>query len=256
MDEKKKWIEGYEGLYWITNFGRVISADRYDRFNRKLGGELKPSRAAGNYLFVNLYKNGVHRQEKIHRLVAKAFIPNPENKREVDHIDNDKNNNMASNLRWVTHKENQNNEITRANMLKNTSKFASQVGANNPFSRKVRMYSLDGEYIRTFDTLNEAAEYAGVGAQQIGRVCRGERFQSGGYFWAYECKAKMKIKPRVPIKPTNKRPVQQYTPEGILVAEYASVADAAKTLGLNSPNIIHNAKGETKMYKGYIWRYK
>ena len=256
MEEKKKWIEGYEGLYWVTDTGRVISAERYDRYNRHWGGEIKPHLAGSGYPFVMLYKDGRGKQRYIHRLVARAFIPNPDNKREVDHIDNDKANNTVVNLRWVTRRENQNNEITRAKMLENTSKYASQVGADNPFSRKVRMYSLDGEYLRTFDTLEAAGNYAGISSQQIGRVCRGERFSSGGYIWAYDGEAKMKITPAVPRKPSNTRPVQQFTPDGAFVAEYASVKEAADALGILACNIIHNAKGEGKTYKGYKWRYK
>ena len=256
MDEKKKWIEGYEGFYWITSKGRVISADRYDRFNRHVGGEVKPQLAGQGYPFVCLYKDGKGKQRYVHRLVAQAFVPNPENKREVDHIDNDKTNNDVSNLRWVTHKENQNNEITRANMLEDTSKFVSQKGADNPFSRKVSMFSLDGEYIRSFDCLHDAAQFVGVTDNSIGRVCRGERRQSGGYFWKYEGEAKMKIKPSVQRERSNKRPIQQFTPDGDIVAEYGSVQEAAEALGICAPNIIHCAKGDAKTYKGYKWRYK
>ena len=126
MEEKRKWVEGYEGLYWITNKGRVISADRYDRFNRKVGGELKQHKCGSGYYFVCLFKDGKGQQFYVHRLVASAFINNPENKPEVDHIDNNKENNYATNLRWVTHKENQNNPITRAKRLEDTSKYISQ----------------------------------------------------------------------------------------------------------------------------------
>ena len=256
MEEKKKWVEGYEGLYWITNTGVVISADRYDRFNRKVGGVVKQQKAGSGYSFVALYKNGKGRQKYVHRLVAEAFIPNPENKREVDHIDNDKNNNNVSNLRWVTHKENQNNEITRAKMLEDTSKYISQKGADNPFSRKVRMYSIDGEYLRTFDCLSDAATFAGVTDGSIGKVCRGERFSSGGYVWAYDGDAKMKIYPTVPKVPTNKRPILQLSIDGELIAEYSSVSEAASMTGFQAPNITHAAKGELKTYKGYKWKYK
>ena len=255
MEEKKKWIEGYEGFYWITSKGRVISADRYDRFNRHVGGEVKPQLAGQGYPFVCLYKGGKGKQRYVHRLVAQAFIPNPENKREVDHIDNDKTNNVVTNLRWVTHKENQNNAITRAKMLEDTSKYVSQKGADNPFSRKVRMYSLEGELLRTFDCLQDAARFAGVTDANIGKVCRGDRFSSGGYIWAYEGDAKMKIKSAQRI-PTNKRAIQQFTPEGDFVAEYGSVQEAAEALGICAPNIIHCAKGDAKTYKGYKWRYK
>ena len=256
MEEDKKWIDGFEGLYWITSSGKVISEERLDRFNRRHGGEIKPLLSGGGYHFVNLYLNGKHYQRKIHRLVAEAFIPNPDNKREVDHIDNNKSNNDVSNLRWVTHKENQNNEITRAKMLVDTSKYVSQKGSDNPFSRRVKMYSLRGEYIRAFDSLAEAGAFVGVGAQQIGRVCSGKRFSSGGYLWAYDGAPKRAINCTPAHGASNKRPILQLSPDGELIAEYGSVQEAADSLGILACNIIHNAKGEGKTYKGYKWRYK
>ena len=257
MEEKKRWIEGFEGLYWITNTGRVISADRYDRFNRRIGGEVKPGeRGQAKYLGLTLFKNGKGYQKLVHRLVAAAFIPNPENKPCVDHIDGNNKNNNASNLRWVTYKENMNNPITHARMLEDTSKYISQKGADNPFSRKVRMYSLERELLKTFDCLQDAADFAGVSDGSIGKVCRGERFSSGGYVWAYDGEAKMKIKPSFPIAPTNKRAILQLSPNGDLIAEYSSVTEAAEALGILACNIIHNARGEGKTYKGYKWRYK
>ena len=256
MEERKKWIEDYEGLYWVTGEGRVISADRYDRFNRKVGGELKQHKCGNGYYFVCLFKDGKGKQFYVHRLVAAAFVDNPENKPEVDHIDNDKENNNYWNLRWVTHRENQNNPITRARMLEDTSKFASQVGADNPFSRNVKMFSIGGEYIRTFDTLEEAAKFVGIGAQGIGKACRGERKTAGGYRWKYDGVAKMKIEPKNRKEPQNKRPVIQLTAQGEFIAEYTSVQDAASSLGIITCNIVHAARGDLKTYKGYKWRYK
>lgn len=256
MEEKKKWINGFEGLYWITNTGRVISADRYDRFNRKVGGEMKlGERGQAGYLGLTLFKDGVGYQRLVHRLVAEAFIPNPGDKPCVDHIDGNNKNNNANNLRWVTYKENMNNPVTYARMLEDTSKFASQVGADNPFSRKVRMYSLEGEYLRTFDCLSDAARFSGVTDGSISRVCRGERFSAGGYIWAYDGDANRKMSRRI-TAPTNKRPVLQFTINGELVAEYQSIGDAAKATGFNAPNITHAAKGDLKTYKGYKWKYK
>ena len=256
MEEKRKWIKGFEGLYWITNTGRVISADRFDRFNRKVGGELKLGlRGQAGYLGLTLFKDGVGYQRLVHRLVADAFVPNPDNKPCVDHIDGNNKNNNANNLRWVTYKENMNNPVTYARMLEDTSKFVSQVGANNPFSRKVRMYSLNGEYIRTFDCLSDTSRFCGVGDNSIGRVCRGERFSAGGYKWAYEGEANRKISGHITL-PTNKRGVLQYNSDGVLIEEYGSIAEAAKATGFQATNIIHAAKGDLKTYKGYRWKYK
>jgi len=96
VKEHWKEIENYED-YLISDHGRVFSCKR-----KKF---LKPQKNRGGYLFVNLYKNGVHKHY-LHRLVALAFIENPENKRTVNHIDGCKTNNHISNLEWNTYSEN------------------------------------------------------------------------------------------------------------------------------------------------------
>lgn len=103
MEEIWKEIEGYEGLYQVSNLGRV---KRDDYIKPLLDG-------SGKYYQVSLWKNGKEKKALIHRLVAKAFLPNPENKPCVDHIDTITTNNNVSNLRWCTHKENMNNPLTR-----------------------------------------------------------------------------------------------------------------------------------------------
>lgn len=101
LGEKEEWkdVGGYEGLYKVSNHGRVWTIKR--------NHEKKPIVVKG-YLMVSLSKNNKKKLVSVHRLVAKAFIPNLENKREVNHLDEDKQNNHVENLRWVTPKENAN----------------------------------------------------------------------------------------------------------------------------------------------------
>lgn len=91
-------VKGYEGLYYVSNMGDV---------KNKNGRAMKQRKVKG-YNMVNLTKNGVAKGETVSRLVAKAFIPNPHNKKEVNHIDENKQNNKVENLQWVTPKENAN----------------------------------------------------------------------------------------------------------------------------------------------------
>lgn len=103
-----KEIKGYENLYLISNTGVVYSLI--------CGRELRPKTDYG-YCRVCLCKNKVKKCIFIHRLVAGAFIENPENKKEVDHIDRNRQNNNVANLRWVTHVENQQNRGMSSNNI-------------------------------------------------------------------------------------------------------------------------------------------
>src|SRR5699024_3977580 len=100
MKEIWKDIEGYEGIYQVSNLGRVKRVTT--------GRILKSGKNRGGYLYINLCKQGVVSNKIIHRLVEQAFIPNPENKSDINHIDEDKTNNTVTNLEWTTRKENLN----------------------------------------------------------------------------------------------------------------------------------------------------
>ena len=120
--EEWKPIEGFEGLYEVSNFGKVKSCNRYaDNHGKK---QFRPERILkayqnkAGYKQVALSKNGKVLMQTVHRLVANAFIPNPDNKAEVDHIDTNTSNNCAWNLRWVTRSENGMNPLTREHISK------------------------------------------------------------------------------------------------------------------------------------------
>lgn len=112
---KEIWkdVPGYEGLYQVSNLGRVRSLDRY--IPHSLGGKSfvkgrilsdKPRGKNGRYCRVILYRNGIHLGESVHRIVAKTFIPNPDNKPQVNHINGIRTDNRVANLEWCTAKEN------------------------------------------------------------------------------------------------------------------------------------------------------
>ena len=115
MNEIWKDIEGYEGIYQVSNFGVVKSLGRYVENSGTINGLyhvkekfLIPTanKKRHDYFTIMLCKNGKQKRVRLNRLVAQAFIPNPDNKPEVNHIDGEKSNNRADNLEWVTSKEN------------------------------------------------------------------------------------------------------------------------------------------------------
>lgn len=122
MKELWKTIEGFEGLYEVSNMGRIKALDRYVINNGGLQHKaeriLKQNIQKNKHCMVVLCKNGKTYPKLVHRLVAIAFIPNPQNKPVVDHIDTDPTNNKVENLRWTTVKENANNPLSRVNNSK------------------------------------------------------------------------------------------------------------------------------------------
>ena len=98
--ETWKWVKDYDGIYKISNYSRIKS---YQKRTEKI---IKPALSESGYLYVCLSKFGEHKHFRLHRLVAQAFVPNPDNLPEVDHINGDKLNCTATNLRYVSHREN------------------------------------------------------------------------------------------------------------------------------------------------------
>jgi len=117
MVEEWKSVVGYEGLYEVSNTGKIKALERLVVNNGGLQHKhervLKPNYGKNNHGLVVLCKNGKTKPHLVHRIVAEAFIPNPENKPNIDHIDTDCTNNCVENLRWCTQKENCNNPLTR-----------------------------------------------------------------------------------------------------------------------------------------------
>lgn len=256
MDEWK-WIKGYEGLYKVFRNGVIVSEDRLDRFNRRVGGVMKPQKTGSkrSYLFVPLFKDGKVKRVYVHRIVAEAFIPNPQHKPCVDHIDCNTFNNSADNLRWVTHKENMNNPITRQRMIDESSKYVSQEGSNNPFSRRVAMYTSDGVLVGEFDSAGQIERQYGIRSASISRVCYGERSQTHGYVFRFIGEAKRKMVHRF-VEQKTKRAVLQLDLNGNIIAEFPSVTKAGEAIGGFPENVSRAARGLSKSYKGYKWRYK
>ena len=195
-----KPVVGYEELYEVSNFGRVRSLDRIDSNNHPLNGViLKPYISNSGYLLVGLYKQQKRDRKLLHRLVAEAFIPNPENKPEIDHINTIKTDNTVflnedgsinyekTNLRWTTRKENINNPITKTKMRINARKPSKgKYGKKHHRSKPIIQYDKEGNFIKEWDCANDVEQVLGISNKHIGSVCLGKRKSCGGYIWKYK----------------------------------------------------------------------
>jgi hypothetical protein len=174
MEEIWKDVIGYEGLYQVSNMGRVKSLPRFDRIGRlHKGCILSQCVQRGGYLYVQLSVDGKQKPSKIHRLVAEAFIPNIEAKATVNHKNCNKHDNTVDNLEWCTNLEN----IAHAK-LNGLLKGQSNPNEKNGRAKltKCQVMEIRRTFIKgssEFGTVGLGKKY-GVSATQIGRIVSGD----------------------------------------------------------------------------------
>lgn len=155
MEEIWKTIKDYEGLYEVSNWGRVR--------NTRTGRVLRHWKDEDGYLLVNLCKDGVRKHYKVHRLVAQAFIPNPDGLPEVNHIDQNKENNCVENLEWCD----------RAYNVRYSQ------------AKTVYMLTLEGKLCGLWPSTKECDRH-GFDHKHIADCCNGKRTKHKGYKWSYK----------------------------------------------------------------------
>jgi len=167
MREIFKDIKGFEGRYQVSNTGKVLNV----RTNRLL----KPDTTALNYKRVTLYSGtkGSKKHLPVHRLVALAFVPNPEGYPIVNHKDENPANNCASNLEWCTQKYN-------LNYKNRNRKLRASLNAKH-----VQQLGLDGEFIAEYRSAQTAALLLNYDFSHLYKCCRGELKSAYGYLWEY-----------------------------------------------------------------------
>lgn len=249
-------IDGYEGLYKASIDGDVKSL---------ITGKIRKLRKGTNgYLLVDLYKDGKGKTYLVHRLVAQAFIPNPDNLPEVNHIDEDKTNNRVENLEWCTRQYNNNwgTAIQRAAEKNINGKRSKAVIAIDPKTGKVA-----AEFPSTME-----AERNGYCSSNVAACCRGKQYSAKGFIWCYKGTSDEEISKRITEYLSSERtrrerisktktngkqskPVVALDKQGRIVHVFPSMMEAERN-GYCSSSIGDCCKGKYKYHHGLIWRYQ
>lgn len=183
MEEIWKAIEGYEGLYQVSNLGRVRSLGRTIQRRTRWGTTadysvegkiLKILSSSYNACYVHLFDmNGKSTNHKVHRLVAQAFIPNPNNLSDVNHKDENRKNNNVENLEWMSHVDNCNYGTRNERSKTKRSKPVQQLDA-------------DENVVAEYPSTIEAERVTGTSRYQIRMCCNGKYKTAGGYRWKFK----------------------------------------------------------------------
>lgn len=166
--EQWKQIRGFPE-YMVSDRGRVMSCERAYKYGKHDDMILKQFDRRG-YCATTLFKNGKRYKFQVHRLVAEAFIPNPNEYPCVNHKDECRDNNCVDNLEWCTHKYNSNYGNCR-------EKISERV------SRKVGQYTPEGELIKIYDSMTKASQETKIHLSSISVCCKDPSRTSGGYKW-------------------------------------------------------------------------
>lgn len=231
---KKIIVDNEETVYSISDIGEV----RNDKTQKILS-----QRTQQGYKHVTLAINKKGKSFRVHRLVALAFIPNPDNKPFVNHIDGCRSNNNVNNLEWVTPSENTQHAVRTGLMLPSKEKAVIQ-------------YSLDGYKIAEYKSISEACRMTNSLLPKVVQCCKFERKQHNGYQWRYKEDEADKLQ-AIQLPPNTKKKVAQLDPKtGEILNIYNSYSEAARAVGGTQSAITHVIKGDkhTKTHKGFGWK--
>lgn len=238
MEEIWKDIEGYDN-YQISSLGNVrkITKNGFTHIKCSPRGSQKTSKTKEKYMGVTLSKNGTRKGFSVHRLVAEAFIPNPNNYPLINHINGIKDDNCVCNLEWCTIKQNIQHAYDVLNM-------------RNHYG-SIKQYSKEGEFIKEYDSVREASRELGIHFGNIVKCANKQRNVAGGYVWRFNLDD---TSSNVYKNKRDKR-VVMLDKNGTRIMTFDSITEASLYLNKNQHTIASCCQGITNTAGGYMWRF-
>jgi hypothetical protein len=215
--------------YYVSNLGRFKNSYGTIMENYKPNED--------GYIRVYIY----NKTFAIHRLVAFTFLQNPENKETVNHIDGNKLNNAVDNLEFATNKEQQIHKHS--------------IGLGNNFTRKIKQYDLNWNFIKEYDSIVLAAKEMNISKGSIQGVLLGKNKTAAGFIWKYIDDEHINFSEKITINKNRGRSVGQYDVNMNLINKHNSIADAGRNVGIHKNNIWGVINNFRKTSGGFIWKY-
>ena len=245
MEEIWKNVVGYEGLFSVSNLGNVR--------NEKTGSILKQYVNKRKYCLISLSCDNwkTRKTYRVHRLVAEAFIPNPNNHPYINHKDENPSNNRVDNLEWCTPQYN----ATYGHAHEKHMKTILDKYGKYHLKKTVLQYTLNGVFVREYDSIASASQETDIPISSISSSCCNTKTQAKGFIFVFKGDEERAMRGTL-NRPYRRKEVNQFDLNGNFMRTWESASSAAKAFGVAPTSIINCALGKRKSSRGFLWKYK
>lgn len=233
--------------YCVSNYGRIKSkrkiAHTPTNASYMIEERILKQYLRLGYLKVELYVNGKKKSLMVHRVVLSSFTQIMPNDLTCNHKNEDKLDNNISNLEWMSLLDNINYGTRVDRMVETQKRLKSKC-------KRINQYLLNGKFIKSYESIKQAAEENSLSKSNIGMCCRKVRNQVGGFIWRFNNDDDLTF-----CRKTTAKKVKQFTLDGVFVREYENITLAEKELKVSKGTISSCCKGVLDSVKSYKWEY-